>query len=79
MTNDKLNQIIETSLGKIKSVADSNTVFGDPIHLNDKVVVLPFSKVSVGFAAGGADYFGKKPETALTCQTGWTGQTTAAV
>lgn len=64
MTNDKLNQIIETSLGKIKSVADSNTVFGDPIHLNDKVVVLPFSKVSVGFAAGGADYFGKKPETA---------------
>lgn len=64
MTNDKLNQIIETSLGKIKSVADSNTVFGDPIQLNDKVTVLPFSKVSVGFAAGGADYFGQKPETA---------------
>lgn len=64
MNNDKLNQIIETSLSKIKSVADSNTVIGEPIHLNDSVVVLPFSKVSVGFAAGGSDYFGKKPETA---------------
>lgn len=64
MTNDKLNQIIETSISKIKTVADSNTVFGDPIQINDKVTVLPFSKVSVGFAAGGADYFGKKPETA---------------
>ncbi|MBE6678638.1 MAG: sporulation protein YtfJ [Ruminococcaceae bacterium] len=64
MTNDKLNQIIETSLGKIRSVADSNTVIGEPIQLNDNVVVLPFSKVSIGFAAGGSDYFGKKPETA---------------
>lgn len=64
MTNDKLNQIIETSLSKIKTVADSNTVIGEPIHLNENVVVLPFSKVSVGFAAGGADYFGKQPESA---------------
>ncbi len=59
--NDKpLNDIIETSLSKIKSVADSNTVIGEPIKLNDDVTVLPFSKVSVGFAAGGADYMGKK-------------------
>lgn len=64
MTSDKLNQIIETSLGKIKSVADSNTVIGEPIRLNENVVVLPFSKVSVGFAAGGSDFYGKKPENA---------------
>ncbi len=58
--NDKpLSDIIETSLSKIKSVADSNTVIGEPIKLSDTVTVLPFSKVSVGFAAGGADYLGK--------------------
>lgn len=59
--NDKpLNDIIETSLSKIKTVADSNTVIGEPIKLSDSVTVLPFSKVSVGFAAGGADFVSKK-------------------
>ncbi len=56
MNESSLNQIIDTALGKIRSVADSNTVIGEPIRLNDNVTVLPFSKVSVGFAAGGADY-----------------------
>lgn len=60
MKESSLNQIIETALGKIRSAADSNTVIGEPIRLNDEVVVLPFSKVSVGFAAGGADYLPKK-------------------
>ncbi len=68
MTNDKLNQMIETSLEKIKSVADSTTVIGDPIHLNENVVVLPFSKVSVGYAAGGSDFYGKRPENADKAQ-----------
>lgn len=60
MNDSSLNQMIDTALGKIRSVADSNTVIGEPIRLNDDVVVLPFSKVSVGFAAGGADYEPKK-------------------
>lgn len=59
MKESSLNQIIETALGKIRSVADSNTVIGEPIRLSDEVVALPFSKVSVGFAAGGADYVPK--------------------
>lgn len=60
MNESSLNQIIDTALSKIRSVADSNTVIGEPIRLNDEVVVLPYSKVSVGFAAGGADYDSKK-------------------
>lgn len=60
MNDSSLNQMIDTALGKIRSVADSNTVIGEPIRLSDDVVVLPFSKVSVGFAAGGADYEPKK-------------------
>lgn len=62
MNDSSLNQMIDTALGKIRSVADSNTVIGEPIRLNDDVVVLPFSKVSVGFAAGGADYEPKKAD-----------------
>ncbi len=63
MNESSLNQIIDTALSKIRSVADSNTVIGEPIRLNDEVVVLPYSKVSVGFAAGGADYDSKKVPT----------------
>ena len=63
MNESSLNQMIETALSKVRSVADSNTVIGEPIRLNDDVVVLPFSKVSVGFAAGGADYDSKKQTT----------------
>ncbi|HAN22032.1 MAG: hypothetical protein A2Y15_01270 [Clostridiales bacterium GWF2_36_10] len=54
-----LKQIIEASLSKIGSVADVNTVIGEPINLPDGIVVIPFSKVSVGFASGGAEYDGK--------------------
>ena len=55
-----LKQIIDTALAKIGSVADVNTVIGEPIKLPDGIVVIPFSKVSVGFASGGADYDGKE-------------------
>lgn len=57
-----LKQIIDASLSKIGNVADVNTVIGDPIHLPDGVIVIPFSKVSVGFASGGAEYGGKNKE-----------------
>lgn len=55
-----LKQIIEASLSKIGNVADVNTVVGEPIKLPDGTIVIPFSKVSVGFASGGADYGDKK-------------------
>jgi len=54
-----LKQIIDAALSKIGSVADVNTVIGEPINLPDGVIVIPFSKVSVGFASGGAEYDSK--------------------
>ncbi len=60
MNDIPLKQIIDTALSKIGSVADVNTVIGDPITLSGGITVIPYSKVSVGFASGGADYNGKK-------------------
>lgn len=51
-----LKQVIDASLAKIGSVADVNTVVGDPITTPDGITIIPFSKVSVGYASGGADY-----------------------
>lgn len=66
MNDIPLKQIIESTLAKIGSVADVNTVVGDPITIEGGITIVPFSKVSVGFASGGVDYEGKNsaPEKA---------------
>lgn len=60
-----LKQIIDAALAKIGSVADVNTVIGSPIQLDGGITVIPFSKVTVGFASGGVDFDGKnaKPDS----------------
>lgn len=50
-----MKKMIEAALENIRKVADADTVIGQPIVLPDGVTVIPFSKVSVGFASGGSD------------------------
>ena len=56
-----MKQLIEQAIANINSVADVNTVIGEPVTLPNGVTVVPFSKVSVGFATGGSD---RAPKTA---------------
>ena len=58
-----LKQIIESALSKIGEVVDVNTVIGEPITLPGEVTIIPFSKVSVGFASGGTEFGGKNPRS----------------
>jgi len=60
MSDNKLNDIILTSLENIRSMVDSNTVIGNPITTKNGTLVIPVSKVFVGFASGGVDYQDKK-------------------
>lgn len=61
MANEnKLQDIIRTSLESIRSMIDAGTVIGDPITTEAGVTIVPVSKVSVGYASGGIDYNGKK-------------------
>ena len=61
MANEnKLQDIIRTSLESIRSMIDAGTVIGDPITTEAGVTIVPVSKVSVGYASGGIDYSGKK-------------------
>jgi uncharacterized spore protein YtfJ len=48
-----LQEIISTALERIQHIAKTETVFGDPVIVGG-VTIIPISKVSVGFAAGGA-------------------------
>ena len=61
MNNDMpLKQVIDSTLENLKKVMSTDTVIGEPIHVLDNTVIIPVSKVSVGFTSGGVDFDGKK-------------------
>lgn len=61
--NHPINEVLETTMGKIRELVDANTVVGQPIVTQDGVTLIPVSRLSMGFATGGSD-FGKTPNVA---------------
>ena len=57
--SQKLPNMLESTIAKIREMVDVNSVVGDPIVTADGVTVLPVSKVSVGFGGGGSDFVSK--------------------
>lgn len=47
---------METAMESIKAMVDVNTILGDPVETPDGSVVIPVSRVSLGFAAGGTEF-----------------------
>ena len=58
MSNHPIKSVIDSVLDGIKSVADVDTVIGKPIETPDGTVIIPVSKVSLGFGIGGSDFKG---------------------
>lgn len=56
-----LSEVIKTALDQMQSIAKTETVIGEPIKAGD-ITLIPVSRVSIGFAAGGAG----KDDTAAT-------------
>lgn len=47
---------MKTAMESLKEMVDVNTVVGDPVEGPDGTVIMPVSRVSFGFAAGGGEY-----------------------
>jgi len=60
--DNKLSDIIKTSLDNIRAMVDANTVVGDPIATVNGTTIIPVSKLTVAFASGGVDYLGKRAD-----------------
>ena len=61
MANEnKIPEIIRSSMENIRSLVDANTVIGNPIVTSADITIIPISKVTVGIASGGIDYNPKK-------------------
>lgn len=55
MENNRINQVVNTAIDNLKKVVDSDTIIGKKIE-TEGGIILPITKVSVGFVAGGGEY-----------------------
>jgi len=55
MAENNLQGILGVSMDKIREMVDVNTIVGEAIHTPDGVTLIPVSRVSYGFAAGGSN------------------------
>ena len=51
----KVKDLIASSIGKIHELSDADTIIGEPIKIDGNITIIPVSKISYGFAAGGSD------------------------
>lgn len=47
---------MSAAMTSIQDMVDVNTIIGDPIETTNNIVIIPISKVSFGFAAGGSEF-----------------------
>ena len=62
--NHPINNLMETTMAKIREMVATNSVVGEPIVTDDGVTLIPVSKLSFGFASGGSDFGSKNQQAA---------------
>ena len=58
--SEKLPNMLETTIQKIRDMVDANTVVGQLITTSDGITILPVSKISIGLGGGGSDFASSK-------------------
>ncbi|MDW7674526.1 MAG: GerW family sporulation protein [Bacillota bacterium] len=56
MADHPIEALMKTAMESIKEMVDVNTVVGDPVEAPDGSVIIPISRVTCGFAAGGSEF-----------------------
>lgn len=56
MQQHPIDNMMQTTMESIRGMVDVNTVVGSPVAGAHGTTIIPISKVSVGFVAGGGEY-----------------------
>ena len=64
MDKHPIETIMSTNMENIRDMIDVNTVVGDAVTPAEGTVIIPISRVSFGFVAGGGEYGLKTPQPA---------------
>ncbi len=59
MEEHPIEGLMLTAMSSIQDMVDVNTIIGEPIETSNNIVIIPISKVSFGFAAGGSEFKGE--------------------
>ena len=57
--SEKLPNMLDSTIAKIREMVDVNSVVGEAITTADGVTIIPISKISVGLGGGGSDFVSK--------------------
>lgn len=56
MSEHPIENVMKTTMENLKEMIDVNTIVGDAVETAEGTVIVPISKVSFGFIAGGGEY-----------------------
>ena len=56
MAEKSAGAILASTIEKIRDLVDTSTIIGEPIYADGGTTIIPVSKVTYGFASGGADF-----------------------
>ena len=59
MSEHPIESLMMTAMTSIQDMVDVNTIIGEPIETTNGITIIPISKVSFGFAAGGSEFSGE--------------------
>ncbi len=59
MGEHPIENLMMTAMTSIQDMVDVNTIIGEPIETSNGITIIPISKVSFGFAAGGSEFSGE--------------------
>ena len=60
MQQHPIDTMMQTTMEQIRTMVDVNTVVGSPVNGTSGTTIIPISKVSFGFIAGGGEYQAEK-------------------
>ena len=56
MSDKSAGAILSTTIEKVRELVDTKTIIGEAIYAEGGITIIPVSKVTYGFASGGADF-----------------------
>lgn len=56
MEQHPIESLMSTAMASLRDMIDVNTIVGDLVETKNGTVIVPVSKVSFGFAAGGSEF-----------------------
>jgi sporulation protein YtfJ len=54
--NHPIEGLMKTTMDSLKEMIDVNTIVGDAVETKDGNIIIPISRVCIGFASGGSEF-----------------------